>query len=123
MKTEHITPVFKVANLDRALSHYQGVLGFVQDFRMTNYAGVKLGGVSIHLAEQLEDDDAEYAKPIGGSTAYVFCDEVDSYFDHIRSKGALVMYPPKDWPYGMRDFRITDPDGNHISFGCDLHSD
>ncbi|HXB58406.1 MAG TPA: glyoxalase superfamily protein [Candidatus Acidoferrales bacterium] len=120
MKTKHVTPVFKVANLDKALSHYKDVLGFAEDFRIGNYAGVKLGSVSMHLAEQSEDDDGEYAKPIGGSTAYVLCDEVDSYFADIKNKGAVVKYPPKNWPYGMRDFRVTDPDGNHISFGCNL---
>jgi len=120
MKTKHVTPVFKVGSLSKALAHYKEVLGFAEDFRIGNYAGVKLGSISIHLAEQSEDGDSEYAKPIGGSTIYVFCDEVDSYYAEIRSKGAEVKYPPKNWPYGMRDFRVADPDGNHLSFGCDL---
>jgi uncharacterized glyoxalase superfamily protein PhnB len=81
---------------------------------------VKLGSISVHLVEQTEHSDSEYAKPIGGSTIYVFCDEVDSYYAEIKSKGALVKYEPKNWPYGMRDFRVADPDGNHLSFGCDL---
>ena len=25
-----------------------------------------------------------------------------------------------DEPYGLRDFMIADPDGNHLNFGCEL---
>lgn len=123
MKANYVAPVFKVASLDRALSHYKDVLGFEEDFRVGQYAGVKLGNVCIHLAEQPEENDGEYAKPIGGSTVYLFCDEVDSCFAAIKSRGAIVKYAPRNWPYGMRDFRVADPDGNHLSFGCDLHAD
>jgi len=51
---------------------------------------------------------------------FIFCDEVDSYFADIKSKGAIVKFAPMDEPYGMRDFMIADPDGNHLNFGCEL---
>lgn len=33
---------------------------------------------------------------------------------------ATVFVEPKDdYPYGMRDFDINDPDGNHLCFGME----
>lgn len=112
--------MLKVADIGKALAYYKDVLGFEESFRAANYVGVKLGNVELHLAEQLEPIDTEYGKPIGGGTVYIFCDAVDHYYSEIRNRGALVVFGPKDWPYGMRDFRVRDIDGNHISFGSEL---
>ena len=53
----------------------------------------------------------------GQGVVYVFADNVDAVFEELRSKGANVLHPPKDFSYGMRDFIIADPDGNQLSFG------
>ena len=112
--------MLKVADVGKALAHYKDVLGFEESFRVDKYAGVRLGSVELHLAEHTESSDSEIREPNGGSTVYIFCDEVDEYHSEIRDRGALVMFAPKSWPYGMRDFRVQDIDGNHISFGCEV---
>ena len=117
MNTECVAPVFQVADVDAALKHYTEVLGFAEDFRVGDYAGVKLGKVAVHLSKHR---GGEYAKAIGGSTAYIFCDEVDSYFAEIKKRGAKVKYAPENAPYGMREFMIADLDGHHLAFGCDI---
>jgi uncharacterized glyoxalase superfamily protein PhnB len=117
MHTKTVAPVFQVADVDAALKHYTEVLGFSEDFRVGDYAGVKLGSVAVHLSKRGE---GEYAKPIGGSTAYVFCDEVDDYFVEITKRGAKVKYPPENAPYGMREFMVSDLDGHHLAFGCEI---
>jgi predicted enzyme related to lactoylglutathione lyase len=115
MKTHSVAPVFQVSNLDASLKHYQEVLGFSEDFRFGNYAGVRYGEAGLHLCEH-----TVHQKPVGGSTAYFFCDEVDTYAETVKKNGAAVKVMPQDWPYGMRDFTILDPDGNHIHFGCEI---
>lgn len=117
MNTEIIAPVFQVANIDDALSYYADVLGFSEDFRVDGNAGVKLGKVKVHLSKHGSGD---YAKPIGGGVAYIFCDEVDDYFAAISERGAKVKYPPQTTPYGMREFMVADLDGHHLAFGCDV---
>jgi uncharacterized glyoxalase superfamily protein PhnB len=89
MKTKSVAPVLKVANIGKALAYYKDALGFEESFRAGNYAGVRLGIVELHLAEQVESVDTEYAKPIGGSTVYIFCDDVDHYYSEIRNRGAV----------------------------------
>jgi uncharacterized glyoxalase superfamily protein PhnB len=117
MKTQTAVPVFQVADIDRAMRHYKDVLGFGEDFRVGDYAGVKLGGVALHLSKHAA---GEFAKPIGGSIAYIFCDEIDDYFREVKQKGATVKYPPHDTKYGMREFMLADPDGHHLAFGCEI---
>jgi uncharacterized glyoxalase superfamily protein PhnB len=38
---------------------------------------------------------------------------------HLIARGANVVKPPEDYAYGMRDFDITDPDGNQLTFGME----
>jgi hypothetical protein len=37
----------------------------------------------------------------------------------LKSRGARILYEPKDYPYGMRDFDIKDLDGNQLCFGME----
>ncbi len=114
MKPRHAAPVFQVADLEASLRHYTEVLGFGADFRFGNYAGVKRGDVCLHLCAH-----SIHRRPVGGGTAYIFCAEpVDAYHAELASRGANLIAPPKDYAYGMRDFMVADPDGNHLAFGC-----
>lgn len=118
MKTISAVPVFQVKEIESALRFYTEVLGFTEEFRFGNYAGLKLGEVALHLSLP-----GDYQRPVGGGTAYVFCDSVDEYFAAITSRGAKPITAPSDAHYGMRDFVMHDPDGNQISFGCDLEAE
>lgn len=106
--------VFQVANLDAALKHYKEVFGFSEGFRFGDYAGINFGEVEIHLSGH-----NVHQRAVGGGNVYVFCDEVDSYYAELKRKGARLKSEPKDYPYGMRDFAVTDLDGNILGFGCE----
>ena len=122
MTTERIVPVFQVSNLEASLKYYQEVLGFSEDFRFGNYAGVKLGTIDIHLTEQSQESRPEYRKAVGSGIAYVFCSEIDSYYVTLKKKGATLKYEPTDFPYGMREFMLVDLCGNHIAFGAEIQT-
>lgn len=46
-----------------------------------------------------------------------FCRGMDSYWAEVERRGANIETPPKEYPYGMRDFAVRDLDGNRLSFG------
>jgi uncharacterized glyoxalase superfamily protein PhnB len=117
MKTQGIGPVFQVSSLPDALKYYRDVVGFKEDFRFGDCAGVSHGDACVHLCAH-----RIHQRPVGGGAAFVFCDEVDSYFQEIKKNGAIVKAEPGDQPYGMRDFIVLDPDGNHMTFGCEMRT-
>jgi len=113
MKTQCAATTFMVSDIDKSLAFYKDVLGFTEDFRFGNYAGINHGDVLVHLSQNGNPN----SKPAGSGVMYIFCDEVDDFYHEITAKGAKTQRPPQDYEYGMRDFIVEDPDGNLIGFG------
>ena len=53
----------------------------------------------------------------GGSAAYLVTDDPDAVFARAVGAGAAVVREMVDQPYGGRGGSVTDPEGNHWSFG------
>ena len=115
MKPIATIPVFHVADVDVSASFYTNVLGFVQSFSFGTYRGMKMGSSEIHITLP-----GDFQPKIGGGTAYVICDEVDSYHATVLGRGAQPLNEPGDRMYGLRDFVVLDPDGNQLTFGKDI---
>ncbi|MES2694327.1 MAG: VOC family protein [Verrucomicrobiota bacterium] len=115
LRTRSITPVFHVSDIDRAVAFYTRVLGFTEEFRFGGYVGLKLDGLALHLSLP-----GDHRRPVGGGSTYITCDAVDDYHQRILAQGGTPLTEPKDAYYGMRDFIVVDPDGNQLSFGCDI---
>jgi catechol 2,3-dioxygenase-like lactoylglutathione lyase family enzyme len=98
--------VFVVQDVLRSVEHYRDVLGFHTEFtygQPTFYAGVERDGVLIHLQAA-----SETKRQPGHGGVNVFVTDVDALYQEL-----------KDYPYGMRDFDITDLDGNQLCFGME----
>ena len=109
------TTVLQVADIPAALSFYCGVLGFTEDFRYDNYAGITLGKIDLHLCNH-----TIWNRPLGGGAVVVIAEEVDDYCALVRQRGATVLSDPADQFYGLRDFVLADPDGNILTFSAPL---
>ncbi len=48
---------------------------------------------------------------------YIEVSDLDGYFSEIAKRKALVLSPPTDKPWGMREMLVTTPDGHRIMFG------
>jgi catechol 2,3-dioxygenase-like lactoylglutathione lyase family enzyme len=118
MKTHGSATTFHVADVSASLRFYTAILGFSERFRFGDYAGVEYGVVQIHLSAP----GSMNKRQIGQGGIYIFCDAVDAYYSEIISKGGIAQAPPKDYAYGMRDFAITDPDGNLLGFAQETKS-
>jgi catechol 2,3-dioxygenase-like lactoylglutathione lyase family enzyme len=116
MKAHGSATTFHVADVDASLAFYVQVLGFKERFRFGDYAGVEHGEVQIHLSGPKSTNERQ----IGQGGIYIFCDDVNGYYTEITAKGAVPQAPPKDYEYGMRDFVVTDPDGNLLGFGQEV---
>ena len=57
---------------------------------------------------------------VGPARVTVVVDDVDSCHDELRARGADIVEPLADRPYGMRDFNVRTPDGHLLIFSQPL---
>jgi uncharacterized glyoxalase superfamily protein PhnB len=114
VKTTSSATVLHVSDLQNAISYYMTVLGFELAFVFGDYAGVCSGSVNIHLCGPANDG---IKKTVGEGQLCIDCEQIDTYYDSLLEKKVNIVYPIGDREYGIRDFSISDPDGNYLVFG------
>lgn len=121
--TDELRPfsfVLAVPDLDRSTAYFRDALGFRVEWAAgSDWQLVSRGSVRIMLGHC---PDAMPASSTGDHSyfAYVEIDDVDALHDEFVSKGALILQPPADKPYGMREFVVATPDGHRMTIGQDL---
>lgn len=113
--------VLQVADLQRSLEFYTGLLGFISHGNWGDppcFAIVQRGAVSFALDETR---DAGAAVP-GNQywAAYLYVTEARALQESFREAGVSIERELEEAPYGLLDFDIRDPDGHIIAFGEDL---
>ena len=103
---------FAVRDLDSALDFYTSKLGFRVVFKNgAVFAIVARDGIEISVGL-----DRSGGK-IGKGSCYLKVGGIDSLHDEFLANGVTMSHPLKTESYGMREFMITDPDGNNLNFG------
>ena len=119
-----LTPNLLVANVERSLAFYEGVLGFARGFTVPEqspfvFASVTGGPVEIFFndaAGAIKEYPAFGGKPIGATgTLYIEVEGVDALHDRLKPTVKIVMEMVAQF-YGTREFAIEDPDGYVITF-------
>jgi catechol 2,3-dioxygenase-like lactoylglutathione lyase family enzyme len=109
---EQFHPGLPVADITAAVDFYTNKLGFTLGFLWgdpTDFAGVNLGTVQVHLYQSIPKPHA--------CSVYFVIDDADKLFEFQQANGVEVIEPPQDRPYEMRDYRVSDPYGNILAFG------
>jgi uncharacterized glyoxalase superfamily protein PhnB len=119
MKALSLAPVIFTSQPQIILSYYINVLGFNEEFRYQNYFGLSLDEASVHITEL----GGPHCKLPGSTALYIFVEGVDEYYSAVTAQGAPVISDLQEHPYGMRDFAVTDPDGNVLTFGQIIGAD
>ncbi len=107
-----VEPCFSVADVQRAVDHYQR-LGFTTSYHDETYAFAHRDGLTIHLAHA--DDPTSDCD----GALYLHVDDADRLADDWRKEGMDIV-GPEDYDYGKREGSHSDPDGNLIRFGSPL---
>ena len=119
-------PVLGVPSVAAAVDYFEKVLGFACPGGMHGaegeppvYAVMRRGGSEVHLQIRRRE---VFTGPRGSfeGDAYVFVDDVDALFEELKRRGATILRPPMDEPYGLRDFTVETPDGHRVAFASDL---
>jgi uncharacterized glyoxalase superfamily protein PhnB len=117
-----VVPILDVRDVEAALRYYVERLGFEVEFRYAedpdNYAGVRRGGVCLHMQWQAEEHFRNGTA--GRLRVRIAVDDPDALFEEFRAAGALPEGTVvRDAPWGTREFGFRDPDGNGLAFYCD----
>ena len=106
--------IIRVANFKTTVSFYQEQLGFdlMILWPQPRYAVLKRDAVTLEIAEKPEHK--------GSSAIYINVTDVDALHDQMLSVQGGRVGNLYDRDYGVRDFRVEDPEGNVLIFGSDL---
>lgn len=111
-------PQFLVDRLDDALAFYEQRLGFACDFVYQGfYAGVSRDGAVIHLkcAPKLQAERA-HRRSEEHLDACLAVSGIHELHEEFVRRGAPIVKPLEQRPWGQRDFYVEDLDGYILCF-------
>ena len=113
-----IAPQFLVDDLDRAIAYYRDKLGFELEFVYESfYASVTRDGFAIHLKHgPVLAAEREHRKQNEHLDAYISVSGIRNLFSELEMRGAHVVKPLEQRPWGCLDFYVEDPDGHILCF-------
>ncbi len=112
--------VLAVPDLARSAAYFRDALGFRFNWpEGPDWQLVSRGDVSIMIGH-CPDAMAPSATGDHSYFGYLHVDDVEALHDEFVRRGAIVLSPPTDRPYGMREFLVGTPDGHRLMIGQEL---
>jgi uncharacterized glyoxalase superfamily protein PhnB len=112
--SQRVIPALRMTDAARSLAFYREGLGFTLDWEhrfepgFPLFAQISREGLVLFLSEHTGD-----CQP--GGLVHLNVDDVDAWYHAMVARGVVPDYPPQDQPWGLRDFRVRDPDGNQLA--------
>jgi predicted enzyme related to lactoylglutathione lyase len=119
-RIDRVSFVLAVHDLARSTAYWRDVLGWEMKFVDPGYWSFMFRDrVGVHLGEC---KDAMAPADLGDHSyfGYVVMDDVDAYHGEISARGADVIAPPENKPWGMREMPVRTIDGHRIMFAQEL---
>ncbi|HEU5403396.1 MAG TPA: VOC family protein [Terriglobales bacterium] len=113
-----VAPQFLVDDLNRAVAYYCDQLGFQLDFSYQSfYASVTCDGFAIHLKCAPKTlADRGHRKQNDHLDAYISVSGIRDLYRELQTRGARIIKPLREQPWGCLDFYVEDPDGYILCF-------
>jgi uncharacterized glyoxalase superfamily protein PhnB len=106
-------PELPVEDVERAQQYYRDVLGFeIGWLEPGKEMGAVSRGKAVIFFRRAEP-------PFAPAVHWVFAEDLDASYEELNSSGAKIVEPLEQKPWGMRQFRVEDPDGNRFYFHHD----
>lgn len=104
-----IMPELPCADVPAGVTHYRDVLGFDVNYQQEDLGVMDRDDVRLLLI-------ARTAQHGGIGSAYFYVRDVDALHAELVRSGADVQGEPVSQPWGLREFRVLDPDRNRLTF-------
>ena len=115
-KVVHTRHVVAVKDLRVEADYYIEKLGFDRDFTAPGWEFLSFGEFKVMLGECADEMTAE-ATGNHSWFAHALIEDVDDVYGELIERGAQILSPIADKPWGIRDFTVVTPDGHRIVFG------
>jgi catechol 2,3-dioxygenase-like lactoylglutathione lyase family enzyme len=107
--------ILAVRDVKEAVDFYTQKLGFSGEWLWgdpVTFGGVRYGEVGTMFGLQ-----PKLAAQVDGHQHAYFTDRIDElHADHVQ-RGAPIVSPIEDKPWGLREYTVRDPNGYHLRFG------
>ena len=116
-KFESLTPILNVKSIRDSINYYVNILGFSQDWDWGDpptFASVSRDDVCIFLCQ---GDQGQ-----SGTWMSIFVEDVDSLYADYQAQGAIIRQAPTNFPWGVREMNIEDPDGHRLRIGTSTNA-
>jgi uncharacterized glyoxalase superfamily protein PhnB len=105
-----VIPEFPYRDVTEAVAWLCETFGFSVRIRMGNHrAQLNFGDGSVVVMERRTGDDSR-------CSVMVRVDDVDSHHERAKRLGAAILRPPRDYPYGERQYTAEDLGGHGWTF-------
>jgi PhnB protein len=120
--TLRLRPKLVVSDAPAAIAFYEAVFGAQVKQRFTMGDKVVFAELGLPSGDVLQLKDADDTDPAPDRTGSgvildVLCDDPDAVAEKALARGAKVVFPIRDQPYGSRQGRIRDPFGHQWIVG------
>lgn len=115
-KVVHTRHVLAVKDLAVAAGYFKEQLGFDLDFTAPGWEFLSFGEFKVMLGECSGEMTAE-ATGNHSWFAHALVKNVDEVYAEFLGRGAKILSPVSNKPWGIRDFTVITPDGHRIVFG------
>ena len=110
-----VTPYLLVSDVDAAIDFCSSVFGAAEVMRHVEadqvvHAKIRIGDSVVEVGRhgQRTGQDVIDLPSVG---VHLYVPDVDSVLDQARARGARIMFPVMNQPYGDREVSIVDPFG------------
>ena len=113
-----------VGDPDRSVDFYTSVLGFEVQRLDESHALLTCGHVTLGLGRQADLPETgdgpgftrqRLERDHGAGVEIVLeTTDLDTLYERVQRSGWRIAAPMQDRPWGLRDFRVTDPDGYYL---------
>jgi catechol 2,3-dioxygenase-like lactoylglutathione lyase family enzyme len=110
---QNVMPTLRITDYEKSKAFYVDGLGFRVDWEhrfeqhLPVFLKITRDTLSLYLSEHEGDCRV-------GGLVHLYVPDVDQWYSDIQEKRFQTLSIPTDQPWGNRDFRIADPDGNQL---------
>jgi predicted lactoylglutathione lyase len=122
MKMKSVSGIVSYVKDINVTADFYEALGFIVTERTTDKLSIRLNWFWIDFHPEDKEDKPEFQQEAraetkgAGTFLYVSVEDVDQFYENVKSKGLKSSSEPQNYEWGNREFILHDPDGYKLVF-------